>query len=126
MRWKLLFVERVVKSCVKVVVKSNGLLLVRGIDEVVHAAAILEDLFRTEEACQLDGGVLYGVGSMDDVLLVAHGVVTADGTGIGGTAVGKACHGTHDLYSLHTANSQGDAIMDLARRGKNGRSTRCA
>ena len=58
------------------------LALAVAVDVGKGAALVVEDLLRTEETGHLDGSVLHRVGGVDDVLLVAHGVVAKE---IGGT-----------------------------------------
>ena len=81
------------------------LALAIAIDVGKGATLIVEDLLRTEETGYLDGSVLYGVGGVDDVLLVAHGVVAADGARGSLTAVGDTCHRAHHLDSLNARDS---------------------
>ena len=77
------------------------LALAIAIDVGKGATLIVEDLLRTEETGHLDGSVLHGVGGVDDVLLVAHGVVATDGARGCLTAVGDTCHRAHHLDSLY-------------------------
>jgi hypothetical protein len=63
---------------------------------------IVEDLFGTEETAHLDGGILYGVRGVDDILLVAHGVVFADGAGQRLATIGGTSHLADDLDGLDT------------------------
>ena len=69
---------------------------------------VVEDLFRFEEACELDGSVGGGVAGVHDVLLVGHGVVTADGAGGCLASVGGARHGAHHLHGVETGDGESD------------------
>jgi hypothetical protein len=77
------------------------------IDVALRVCCVVEDLFWTEEATNLNGSILHRVGGMDDVLLVAHGVVTTDSTGGCFTTIGDTSHGTYYLNGVNTRDSEG-------------------
>ena len=87
--------------------------------ESVHA----HDLFSREEECAFDGGVLGGVGAVDDVLALAVGVELADGALVGLRRVSRADQRTEVsdgvlLFEDHRhARAGGHEIDQLAVKG---------
>jgi len=81
------------------------LALAVAIDVGKRTALVVEDFFWTEETGYLDGCILYGVRGMDDVLLVAYGIVTTDGAWGSLATVGNASHRANHLNSLNARDS---------------------
>lgn len=84
----------------------KDLILAVSVDKVVSAALVLKNLFRTEEAFQLNLSVLYRVRGMNNVLLVAQRIVATNSTRSSGTAIGGTSHGAYNLHSLYAFECQ--------------------